>query len=122
MSTRTNLRLYLRFKTFHPYYVNRLLLLLEKELHVWNIPQYSLVFLPKRVERFTVLRSPHVDKKAREQFARTTHQRLLILNLSSTQEVLVYRLLQFISFSAMGVEVHVRYVSAISHGTRGLIS
>lgn len=33
--------------------------------------------LPTRMEKFTVLRSPHVNKKAREQFERRTHKRLL---------------------------------------------
>lgn len=33
--------------------------------------------LPTRIERFTVLRSPHVDKKSREQFEIRTHRRLL---------------------------------------------
>ena len=33
--------------------------------------------LPTEMERFTVLRSPHVDKKSREQFQRKTHKRLL---------------------------------------------
>ena len=33
--------------------------------------------LPTRVSRFTVLRSPHVNKKSREQFEMRTHKRLL---------------------------------------------
>ena len=33
--------------------------------------------LPTRTERMTVLRSPHVDKKSREQFEIRTHKRLL---------------------------------------------
>lgn len=33
--------------------------------------------LPTRIERFTVLRSPHVNKKSREQFEIRTHKRLL---------------------------------------------
>ena len=33
--------------------------------------------LPTRIEKFTVLRSPHVDKNAREQFEIRTHKRLL---------------------------------------------
>ncbi|MEX0961762.1 MAG: 30S ribosomal protein S10 [Simkaniaceae bacterium] len=37
--------------------------------------------LPTRRERYTVLRSPHVDRKSREQFEMCTHTRLLdILN------------------------------------------
>ena len=33
--------------------------------------------LPTRVEKFTVNRSPHVDKKSREQFEIRTHKRLM---------------------------------------------
>ena len=33
--------------------------------------------LPTRVERYTVLRSPHIDKKSREQFELRTHKRLI---------------------------------------------
>jgi small subunit ribosomal protein S10 len=33
--------------------------------------------LPTRVEKFTVNRSPHVDKKSREQFEIRTHKRVL---------------------------------------------
>ena len=33
--------------------------------------------LPKNIEKYTVLRSPHVDKKSREQFEMRTHKRLL---------------------------------------------
>ena len=33
--------------------------------------------LPTRIERFTVNRSPHIDKESREQFEIRTHRRLL---------------------------------------------
>ena len=40
--------------------------------------------LPTRINKFTVLRSPHVNKKSREQFEMRTHKRLIdILNPSS---------------------------------------
>ena len=40
--------------------------------------------LPTRIERFTVNRSPHVDKKSMEQFEIRTHKRLLdIINPSN---------------------------------------
>lgn len=35
--------------------------------------------LPTKIERYTVLRSPHVDKKSREQFEIRTHKRLIEL-------------------------------------------
>ena len=33
--------------------------------------------LPTRIEKYTVLRGPHIDKKSREQFEIRTHKRLL---------------------------------------------
>ena len=33
--------------------------------------------LPTRIERYTVLRSPHIDKKSREQFEIRTHKRVI---------------------------------------------
>ena len=33
--------------------------------------------LPTRIERYTVLRGPHIDKKSREQFEMRTHKRLI---------------------------------------------
>ena len=42
------------------------------------------ITLPTRIERFTVNRSPHVDKKSMEQFEIRTHKRLLdIINPSN---------------------------------------
>lgn len=40
--------------------------------------------LPTKIEKFCVLRSPHVNKKSREQFEIRTHKRLIdILNPNS---------------------------------------
>jgi small subunit ribosomal protein S10 len=36
--------------------------------------------LPTRIERYTVLRSPHIDKKSREQFEIRTHKRLIYIS------------------------------------------
>jgi small subunit ribosomal protein S10 len=43
--------------------------------------------LPTRINRYTVLRGPHVDKKSREQFEIRTHKRLLDI-LEPTQQTL----------------------------------
>jgi len=41
--------------------------------------------LPTKIEKFCVLRSPHIDKKSREQFEIRTHMRLLDI-LEPTQQ------------------------------------
>lgn len=47
--------------------------------------------LPTKIERYTVLRSPHVDKKSRDQFEIRTHKRLVELEEANakTQTALV---------------------------------
>jgi len=43
--------------------------------------------LPTKISRYTVLRSPHVDKKSREQFEIRTHKRLIDI-LEPTQNTI----------------------------------
>ncbi len=43
--------------------------------------------LPTHIERYCVLRSPHVDKKSREEFEIRTHKRLLDI-LEPTQQTI----------------------------------
>ena len=43
--------------------------------------------LPTRIERFTVNRSPHIDKKSREQFEIRTHKRLIYISEPTTKTV-----------------------------------
>jgi small subunit ribosomal protein S10 len=60
--------------------------------------------LPTTVSKFCVLRSPHVDKKSREQFEMRTHRRLLDI-LEPTQQTI--DLLMKLELSA-GVDVEIK--------------
>jgi len=59
--------------------------------------------LPTRIERFTVNRSPHVDKKSREQFEMRTHRRILDIVDPTPQTVDALMKLDL----AAGVEVQI---------------
>ena len=43
--------------------------------------------LPTRIERYTVLSSPHVDKKARQQFEIRTHKRLIDIQQATAKTI-----------------------------------
>jgi len=43
--------------------------------------------LPTRVERYTVLRGPHIDKKSREQFEIRTHKRIIDIHEPTARTV-----------------------------------
>ncbi len=60
--------------------------------------------LPTSVKKFCILRSPHVDKKSREQFEMRTHRRLLDI-LEPTQQTI--DLLMKLELSA-GVDVEIK--------------
>jgi len=60
--------------------------------------------LPTQISRFTVLRSPHIDKKSREQFEIRTHKRLIDI-LEPTEDTL--SALMRLDLSA-GVDVEIK--------------
>tara|TARA_A200000113_G_scaffold29410_1_gene24505 strand:- start:317 stop:628 length:312 start_codon:yes stop_codon:yes gene_type:complete len=60
--------------------------------------------LPTRIERFTVNRSPHVDKKSREQFEIRTFKRLLDILSPTPQTVDALMKLDL----AAGVDVEIK--------------
>ena len=60
--------------------------------------------LPTRIEKYTVLRSPHIDKKSREQFEIRTHKRVLDIVDPTPQTVDALMKLDL----AAGVNVEIR--------------
>ena len=60
--------------------------------------------LPVRINRWTVLRSPHVDKKSREQFEVRTHKRLVDIMEPTSQTVDALMRLDL----AAGVDVEIK--------------
>ena len=61
--------------------------------------------LPTEINKFTVLRSPHIDKKSREQFEMRTHKRLIDI-VDPTQQTVDS--LMKLDLSA-GVDVEIKY-------------
>jgi small subunit ribosomal protein S10 len=60
--------------------------------------------LPTRIEKFTVLRGPHIDKKSREQFEVRTHKRVLDIIDPTPQTVDALMKLEL----ASGVDVEIK--------------
>lgn len=61
--------------------------------------------LPTEINKFTVLRSPHIDKKSREQFEMRTHKRLVDI-LDPTQQTVDSLMKLDLS---PGVDVEIKY-------------
>jgi small subunit ribosomal protein S10 len=106
------IKLILKLKSFHPYYLNKFVILVQKKLKSFNIFLIKQIFLPKKKQHFTVLRSPHVDKKARDQFEKITYNRLLVLEIQNNNidnSLLIYRFLHMVSQISNGIEFRIKY-------------
>jgi small subunit ribosomal protein S10 len=60
--------------------------------------------LPTRIEKYTVLKGPHIDKKSREQFETRTHKRLIDIIEPTPQTVEALMKLDL----ASGVDVEIK--------------
>ena len=60
--------------------------------------------LPTKIERYTVLKGPHIDKKSREQFESRTHKRLIDIIEPTPQTVEALMKLDL----ASGVDVEIK--------------
>ena len=60
--------------------------------------------LPTKIERITVLSSPHVDKKAREQFEIRTHKRIIDITEPTSRTIEELRTLNI----PPGVDIRVK--------------
>ena len=65
--------------------------------------------LPRGIERFTVNRSPHVNKKSREQFEVRTQKRLIIISYSTPQTIDALMKVDL----AAGVDVEIKLVGGV---------
>jgi small subunit ribosomal protein S10 len=62
--------------------------------------------LPTRINKYTVLRSPHVDKKSREQFEIRTHRRLT--DIIHPKQATVDALMRLDLSAGVNVDIKVR--------------
>ena len=108
------LNLVLKLKSFHSYYINKFVAFFSKKFFLFFPLKKRQIYLPQTIEKYTVLRSPHVDKKARDQFERRTYQRVLYWTLpysgKNKKAILFFlRIFRACTSLAVGIEFCVTY-------------
>jgi len=83
----TTEKIKIRMEAYDPEILDKSALELVKTAKETGAQVSGPVPLPTKIERYTVLRSPHVDKKSREQFEVRTHKRLIYLLETSQKTV-----------------------------------
>ena len=80
-------RIRIRLKAFAHWVVDQTAADIVRTAHTSGAPVRGPIPLPTRRQRWTVLRSPHIDKKSREQFELRTHKRLIDIVDSRPQTI-----------------------------------
>ncbi len=84
---------------------------IQNKLKLLNLANSSLASLPTKKHKFTVLRSPHVNKKSREQFGMSIHKRIFTFkNLSNTQQQGIKILLIYLKSLCAEGQIKVTYM------------
>ena len=96
------IKIYSFYKIYLLRFINKFEMYI-KSLNVKNI-NFLIFTLPVQSKLFTVLKSPHVNKKSREQFQLSSYKRLLDIYSSSSKTIDALMKLELPS----GVEVEIK--------------
>lgn len=76
----------------------------------FNLLIHKQVTFPTHINKFTVLRSPHIHKKSREQFQRKRSQQLLFLYVPNIQfAMILITLFKNMEIPGVELEVHLKF-------------
>jgi|YelNatPaOPRAMG01_1025707.scaffolds.fasta_scaffold89121_2 small subunit ribosomal protein S10 len=97
----------LRLKSFDMFLIHTALQYLSELTQLLEAVSSSPVILPQKYQKLTVLRSPHIDKKARDQFQKRTCKVLFECTFQESQKAHVFfELLKNSQFPGIQVEIH----------------
>jgi ribosomal protein S10 len=102
----------IRFKTFHQKNFDAFLPKVLQKINASAFVATGVASLPTQTFRYTVLRSPHVDKKSREQFEIKIYNKLIVFSFdgySDIQTQKVKLLIDFIKSSSSGLKLKITY-------------
>jgi small subunit ribosomal protein S10 len=107
----SHVKILLKFKAYHPYVLKRIFERILKKSNILNL-NVGVVSFPTHKKYYTVLRSPHIDKKARDQFEMRIHQQALsvsykISNVIETQKLKNF--LDFVKTNSIGAQLSIKY-------------
>ncbi|WMC19562.1 MAG: 30S ribosomal protein S10 [Enterobacteriaceae bacterium PC38] len=86
----------IKFKSYDFRIIEKLMLNLINIIYNTNAKIYGPTPLPTKIERFTILTSPHVDKDARDQYEICTYKRIIkiiIFNFKTIENLMKLKLI-----------------------------
>jgi len=113
-------QLCISIKSFELYYIENSIKIIEKMQFLVNkktgnkLPLLNdkIISLPKKRKLFTVLTSPHIDKKSREQFEFVSYKKKILISAKNlNQAALLIFLLKNTEFPGVEIEISLLHTS-----------
>lgn len=101
----------IQFKAFNYKILNRILNKILKRGLFLNFDIKGPICLPTEKKLFTVLKSPHVNKTARNQFQLTVHKRLIVLKINTYELENLKLYLDFLKSLSSGIQIKIKYTN-----------
>ena len=112
----TNYIIYIKIKSFNHTILNKSKKNILKICSAIGIDKVNYLRLPVHRKKITVLRSPHIDKKSREQFEWKRHKILVKTALNSiTTTYLLMSLLKNAEFPGVELKISVKFTTFLHH-------
>ena len=108
------IKIILQIKGFNYRVLDKLTFKILKKGLLLNFNIQKTIFLPTTNKLFTVLKSPHVNKKARNQFQLLIHKRLLVLYFKEDALENIKLFLDFVKSISGGVQIKVKIINNFS--------
>ena len=102
--------IHLKLKSFDPYYINQVQTYIYSILEFFSISEIQEIAMPTRVKKFTVIRSPHIDKRSREQFQLKKFKKLIVVNFPNTYKAMIFvDILKNANFIGIELEMNLKF-------------
>jgi small subunit ribosomal protein S10 len=109
-SEKNRYELCISLKSFDFYYIENTLKKIYEILFCLKVYTHKLIVLPKSRKLYTVLRSPHIDKKSREQFEFTRCKTHLILASKNFSKIaFIIFMIKQSDFPGVEIELCINY-------------
>lgn len=106
------LKISFKIKSFHNYNFNIILPKILEKIKNLGIKNSNFIPLPIKIQRFTVLRSPHIDKKSREHFELRVYSKFIntFFDLQNSFDIQKAKLLiNFFKHSSSGLSLKITF-------------
>ena len=110
-------KIQLTIKSYNYYYIKNTLLHLSLIIQEWDVLLKDLKYiqLPQKRQKITLLKSPHIHKKARDQYELVKKFSCIQIKTIQAQAILILLLLNHSQFPGVEIKYNIKYCTNLHY-------